>query len=196
MNVVKFSTGAPTFDFISFFEGHRRASGWFSDRFGNVKRHFSGDFFGTLGQDGSLRLDETLIYSDGLVETRQWNVTVSDEGVFHAESDSLIGSADGIIVGDALNMKYVMKVQIDAKTVWKLSMNDFMFLQPDGSLHNMTHVKKYGFRIGTVSTQYFRPNTVVTDLNEKQAGTSGTVSIGARAAASVSQASTSIAANT
>jgi len=165
MNVVKFSTGAPTFDFISFFEGHRRASGWFSDRFGNVKRHFSGDFFGTLGQDGSLRLDETLIYSDGLV-------------------------------GDALNMKYVMKVQIDAKTVWKLSMNDFMFLQPDGSLHNMTHVKKYGFRIGTVSTQYFRPNTVVTDLNEKQAGTSGTVSIGARAAASVSQASTSIAANT
>ena len=157
----------PVFDFVSYFEGHRRASGWFSDRFGNVKRHFSGDFFGTVTGDGNLELDETLMYDDGLVETRRWNVCVSGEGLFHAESDSLEGPAIGRIVGNTFNMQYVMKVQIDARKVWKLSMDDFMYLQPDGSLHNVTHVKKFGVRIGTVSTQFSRVNNQVTRADSK-----------------------------
>ena len=149
---------SPNFDFIDYFEGHRRASGWFADRFGNVKRHFSGDFFGTVKDDGILQLDETLIYNDGMLETRQWLVNVSDEGVLHAESESLVGPAVGQIHGNALRMRYLLMVQINAKTTWKLSMKDAMFLQPDGNLHNITQVMKFGFRIGTVSTQYFRPD--------------------------------------
>lgn len=156
---------SPTFDFIDYFKGHRRASGWFSDRFGNVKRHFSGDFFGTIKDNGELELDEKLIYNDGLVEARQWVVAVSAGGAFHAESDSLIGPAVGEILGDTLNMKYVMKVQIDAETEWKLSMHDTMILQPDGSLHNFVHVKKFGVRIGTVSTQYFRPENMAANAS-------------------------------
>lgn len=176
MSLEKRSADSPTFDFVSYFEGHRRVSGWFSDRFGNVKRHFCGDFFGTVLQNGTLQLDETLIYNDGLVETRQWIVSVSDEGVFHAESDSLVGPAQGAILGNALNMKYVMNVQIDAKTIWKLSMNDFMILQPDGSLHNIVHVKKFGIRIGTVSTQYFRPDGTVSDTATNDTCSPATVS--------------------
>ena len=159
----------PTFDFISYFEGHRQASGWFADRFGNVKRHFSGDFFGTVEKDGIFRLDETLIYNDGMVETRVWNVSVSDDGAFYADSDSLIGPAQGTIVGNALKMKYVMKVQISTDTVWKLSMDDAMFLQPNDSLHNVTHVKKYGVRIGTVSTQFTRPRDSASTVGKAKA---------------------------
>jgi len=146
------------FDFIEFFTGPRRVSGWFSDRFGNVRRHFCGDFVGTVRDDGVLVLDEYLLYSDGMVETRVWHVSIDDQGNFKAVSDSLVGEAKGVQKGNALNIKYVMNVQIDPTTQWQLSMNDFMFLQPDGSLHNITHVKKYGVRIGTVSAQYARPD--------------------------------------
>jgi hypothetical protein len=148
------------FDFIEFFEGHRRVSGWFSDPFGNVRRHFCGDFYGTVQADGSLELDETLNYSDGMQERRVWIVNVSDTGEFSATSDSLVGDAKGKITGNTLRFQYVMNVQIDPKTMWTLSMNDSMFLQADGSLHNITHVKKFGVRIGTVSTQYFKGNAV------------------------------------
>ena len=39
---------------------------------------------------------------------------------------------------------------------WLMSMNDWMFLQPDGSLHNYTRVSRWGIHVGTVSTQYIR----------------------------------------
>lgn len=144
---------APALDFGEFFHGHTRVSGWFTDRFGNPKRHFCGDFFGEYKNDLFV-LNEKLFYTDGVVETRVWNIDVTDDGVFSAESDSLIGGASGVVRNNVLSMQYAMKVQIAEGKQWALNMKDTMILQPDGSLHNITHVYKWGIRIGTVSSQY------------------------------------------
>jgi len=143
----------PSFDFQNYFQGHTRASGWFSDRFGKPRRHFCGDFIGTE-KDGKFELDETLFYSDGVLETRVWLVDIGPQGEFTATSDSLIGDATGQLSGNTLAMEYTMKVKIAEGKMWDLAMKDFMLLQPDGSLHNITQVYKWGVRIGTVSTQY------------------------------------------
>jgi len=153
VNFKQLSAQGPEFDFIGYFNGHTRASGWFSDRFGNVKRHFCGDFYGERKGD-LFDLDEKLYYSDGIVEQRLWSIDISPEGQFKAESDALVGV--GEILGSALRMEYVMNVMIAENKFWKLAMNDYMFLQPDRSLHNSTEVKKWGIRIGNVSTQYYR----------------------------------------
>lgn len=155
VNFKQLSTQGPEFDFADYFEGHTRASGWFADRFGNVKRHFCGDFYGEKTGD-VFNLDEKLYYSDGIVEERLWSVAISPEGVFTAESDSLIGTAIGEMKGSGLRMEYVMNVMIAENKFWKLKMNDYMFYQPDRSLHNITEVIKWGMRIGNVSTQYHR----------------------------------------
>ena len=153
MKIDEVSNPTPAFDFTEFFSGHTRASGWFSDRFGKPRRHFCGDFMGT--QDGSVFvLDEKLYYTDGVYEERVWRVEISDSGVFRAESDSLVGAATGQLTGNMLAMEYAMNVKIEEDREWELDMKDFMILQPDGSLHNITHVHKWGIRIGTVSTQY------------------------------------------
>lgn len=143
------------FDFEEFFHGDTYASGWFADRFGKPRRHFSGHFFGQYSGNSFL-LDEKLHYDDASIEERQWRINVSDDGVFSAESTSLIDGASGQIEGNTLNMRYAMKVRIDEGKTWDLDMKDKMILQPNGVLHNITQVCKWGVRIGTVSAQYHR----------------------------------------
>lgn len=144
---------AGRFSFEEFFRGHTRASGWFADRFGKPRRHFCGDFYGANEND-SFCLDEKLYYTDGVVEERQWIVQVSKDGVFTAQSESLVDGAEGFIHGNTLFMKYSMKVMVDEGKYWDLDMKDLMVLQPDGSVHNVNHVFKWGIRIGTVSAHY------------------------------------------
>lgn len=153
MNLDKVAKESPQFDFNAFFRGHTKASGWFSDRFGKPRRHFCGDFLGTLNGD-RLTLDEKLFYSDGVFEERVWLVEITRNGIFQAESESLLGGASGRIRGNTLVMEYAMRVKIEEGRQWELYMKDFMMLQPDGSLHNITQIYKWGIRIGTVSTQY------------------------------------------
>ncbi|MBX2884739.1 MAG: DUF3833 domain-containing protein [Granulosicoccus sp.] len=153
MNIQSIAQSDPKFDFVNYFAGHTKASGWFTDRFGNIKRHFCGDFFGSFEGDVFV-LDETLYYLDGMIEKRQWRVSINPDGQFKAQSDSLVGDATGEIVGNTLRLDYVMRVAVAGDKEWVLSMNDWMIYQPDGSLHNQTYVSKWGFRIGVVTTQY------------------------------------------
>ena len=155
VNFTQLSSQGPDFKFVDYFDGHTRASGWFADRFGNVKRHFCGDFFGE--QKGEVfSLDEVLYYSDGVIEKRVWDVIVAEDGAFRAESNSLVGAATGVQRGSGLKIHYTMNVMIAENKFWSLRMNDYMFYQPDLSLHNSTEVKKWGLRIGNVSTQYYK----------------------------------------
>ena len=147
------ASDTPKFDFEEYFTGHVKASGWFTDRFGNIKKHFCGDFYGSTEGDEFV-LDEALYYSTGTVEKRQWRVRISNEGDFTGESPALINGVTGKIVGNTLRMAYVMKVDVASGKQWVLSMDDWMILQPDGSLHNQTYVSKWGVKIGRVSTQY------------------------------------------
>jgi len=144
---------APEFDFEAFFEGHTRASGWFSDRGGVPQRHFCGDFEGTYDGDEFV-LDERLFYTDGVVEDRVWRVQIDDTGAFTARSDTLVGDAEGQVQGNGLQMRYTMVIAVADGTEYQFDFNDFMLLQPDGSLHNITRVKKFGIWLGTVTTQY------------------------------------------
>lgn len=156
MNIDSVSKSSPEFDFTDFFLNRTKASGWFTDRFGKVKRHFCGDFNGRFENDVFI-LDETLNYSDGVVENRVWKVIIDDNGKFEATSDSLVGKAAGVLKGDTLNLKYALRVDLASGKQWVLDMNDWLFLQPDGNVHNMTEVRKWGVRVGTVSTQFFKP---------------------------------------
>lgn len=148
------------FDFCDFFTGTTFVSGWFADRFGTVRRHFSGRFIGSFdGED--FVLDETLEYTDGLTEHRIWRITVDEHGKFVGRSESLIGEAKGTLKDNTLHLVYRMKIQIADNKFWDLSLDDWMFMQPDGTVHNSTRVKKWGITIGTVSTQYLKASTAI-----------------------------------
>lgn len=171
MNIDTVSKPSPKFDFTEYFLNQTKASGWFADRFGKVKRHFCGEFNGRF-EDDVFVLDETLNYSDGVVERRVWKVAIDDDGNFKATSDSLVGNAVGQLKGNTLNLKYSLRVDLADGKQWVLDMDDWLFLQPDGTVHNMTEVRKWGFRVGTVSTQFFKSEPV-----ENTASCDGTLAV-------------------
>lgn len=157
MNIDQLAKPEPEFDFKAYFLGHTKASGWFCDRFGNIRKHFSGDFVGVADGDNYI-LEEALAFSDGINESRIWNVSIDSKGNFRAEGDTLIGGARGCLKGNTLNLQYSMSVAVANNKQWTLSMDDWMVYQPDGSLHNITRVKKWGLLVGVVSTQYSKVN--------------------------------------
>lgn len=156
MKLSEIKRESPKFDFENYFTGHTRVSGWFSDRFGNVKRHFCGDFYGQRDSSYFI-LDESLYYTDNVEEHRVWTIEFDKQG-FVATSPALVGQARGNILGNTLQMRYKMKVDVGGGDTWLLGMNDWMFYQPDGSLHNSAIVSKWGVKIGTVSAQYAKHN--------------------------------------
>ena len=44
---------------------------------------------------------------------------------------------------------------------WRVSFDDWMFLQPDGVLVNRARVKKWGFEIGEVTLFFTKPQPAV-----------------------------------
>ncbi len=156
MKIEDVASNTLEFDFFRYFDGHTRATGWFTDRFGNVRRHFDGDFRG-IHVNGVFELTEELRYTDGVVEQRQWHVRKSGDGRFTATSDSLVGEAKGVQQGNTANFRYSMYIDLKGGKRWLVRINDWFFLQQDGSVHNVSEVYKWGIKIGSVSNVFQKP---------------------------------------
>jgi len=150
-----FAQKEPFFDVFDYFEGNSRAWGIFEDRFGKLRRQFTVDITGTI-DEGVLTLEEDFIYDDGETDRRVWIITKSGEHTFEGQADDIIGSAIGSQYGNALNWSYDMDLKVGDGS-WRVSFNDWMFLQPDGVLVNRARVKKWGFEIGEVTLFFTKP---------------------------------------
>ena len=132
-----------------FFQGETVARGQFQDIFGTVRRRFDvtidGDWDGR-----TLTLTEDFLYSDGETEQRIWRITRTGEGTYEGRADDVVGVANGVARGKALNWSYDLMLKVGDSRI-KVSFNDWMFLQPDGVLINKADVSKFGITIGTVT---------------------------------------------
>ncbi len=153
-----FAQKEPVFDVFDYFEGNSRAWGIFEDRFGKLRRQFTVDITGSI-EDGVLTLEEDFIYDDGETDRRVWVITKTGPHSYEGKADDIIGSAVGSQYGNALNWAYDMDLKVGDGT-WRVSFNDWMFLQPDGVLVNRARVKKWGFEIGEVTLFFRKPQHV------------------------------------
>ena len=149
MKIDDFAGTDPDFRPETYFAGPSRAWGMFEDRFGNLKREFTVDLQGDW--DGTtLILTEDFLYSDGETEQRIWRITRTGDGTYEGRADDVVGVANGIARGKALNWSYDLMLKVGDSRI-KVSFNDWMFLQPDGVLINKADVSKFGITIGTVT---------------------------------------------
>ncbi|WP_308910312.1 DUF3833 domain-containing protein [Pseudokordiimonas caeni] len=154
MKPTDFASMTPELKLEDYFTGRTVATGLFEDRFGNVRNQFVVTIDGTW--DGrTLILNEDFAYSDGTSEFRRWEIVKDGENRYSGITEQVIGRAEGETSGNAFNWQYDFNLKV-GDDIWKVSFDDWMFLQPDGTLLNKATVTRWGFKIGTVFLSFRR----------------------------------------
>lgn len=152
----QFKGGTPKLDLFAYFQGQTKAWGLFEDRFGKVRRQFQVDIQGTLA-DGTLTLDEGFRYDDGELARRVWTIRRDGPDTYVGRADDVVGEARGRAAGNALNWTYTLDLPVGGST-WRVTFDDWMFLQPGGVLLNRARVAKWGVEIGSVTLFFKKPD--------------------------------------
>jgi len=150
-----FAGTEPQLDLFAYFEGRTRAWGIFEGRRGELKRQFTVDILGVVEGD-RLTLTEDFAYADGETQQRVWVIDRLDEHRFEGRAGDVVGKAEGVAYGQALNWRYTLNVPYGDGTV-ALRFDDWMFLQPDRVMVNRARVSKFGFRVGEVTLFFRKP---------------------------------------
>ena len=154
MDIAKFSNKKPLFVLEEYFKGNVDAWGLFYDRFGNLKRQFNVKIKGTW--DGkTLVLDEKFKYDDGEKDQRIWKITKINDQKYIGQADDVVGNAEGISNGNALNWSYDLILKIKDYNL-KVSFDDWMFLQEKGILINRAELSKFGIKLGVVTITFLK----------------------------------------
>jgi hypothetical protein len=142
----------PVLDLKQYFNGELVAHGIFTDRSGKVARRFTVQMTGTWnGRQGTL--DERFTYSDGKTERRVWRLTDEGNGRWTGRADDVVGVAEGISAGNALNWRYTLALPVDGK-VYEVQFDDWMYLMDDRVMLNKAVMSKFGFRLGEVTLSF------------------------------------------
>ena len=145
----------PRLDLKTYFNGPLVAHGIFTDRSGKVARRFVVQMTGTWnGNEGTL--DERFTYSDGQTERRVWRLTDLGGGRYEGRADDVVGVAQGMAAGNALNWRYTLALPVDGR-VWEVQFDDWMFLMDDKVMLNKAVMSKFGIRLGEVTLSFSKP---------------------------------------
>ncbi len=152
MKIEDFADGQPKFLPETYFLGESRAWGMFHDRFGKLRRQFSVELTGTM-EDGVLVLTEDFAYDDGETQQRVWRIVPLGDGRYEGRAGDVVGVANGVVAGNALNWTYRMNLKVGDST-WRVAFDDWMFLQSDDVMLNRATVTRWGFDIGVVTIAF------------------------------------------
>lgn len=142
----------PVLDVQAYFNGTLDAHGMFQDRFGKVVKRFVVVMRCTWDGDVGT-LDEDFIYSDGTRQKRVWTLRKTGPGRFTATAPDVVGTAEGVVSGNALNWRYVLSLPVGGRVI-DVSMDDWMFLIDDRVMLNRTAMSKLGVNLGDVTVSF------------------------------------------
>jgi hypothetical protein len=149
-----FAGRKPALMIEEYFAGRTKAWGMFQDRFGRLRRQFEVEIDGTWDGE-TLTLVEDFVYDDGETEQRIWRIKKLGPHAYEGRAEGVIGVAEGMAYGNALNWRYDMDLKVGEGT-WRVHFNDWMFLQPNGVLINRARVTKFGLEIGEVTLFFMK----------------------------------------
>jgi hypothetical protein len=149
-----YAAETPVLDLKTYFNGDLVAHGLFTDRSGRVVRRFvvqmTGHWNGSQGV-----LDERFTYSDGQTERRVWRLTDEGGGRWSGRADDVVGVAQGVAAGNALNWRYTLSLPVDGK-VYEVQFDDWMYLMDERVMLNKAVMSKFGVRLGEVTLSFYK----------------------------------------
>jgi hypothetical protein len=150
-----YANETPRLDLRTYFNGPLTAYGVFTDRAGKVVRRFTVKMTGTWnGNEGVL--DEDFIYSDGTKDKRVWRITALGDGRYRGRADDVVGDADGLAAGNALNWRYTLALNVDGRVI-NVQFDDWMYLMDERVMLNKAAMSKFGIYLGEVTLAFTKP---------------------------------------
>lgn len=135
----------PAFDLRRHLSGPIRCEGVVYGPTGRVTSRFSADMHGTW--DGSRGvLSEEFLYDSGAMQSREWRLTLGNDGAIVAEADDVLGPGRGQQEGPAVQMTYRLKLPEESGG-HILNAVDWMYLTPDGTIVNRSQFRKFGIKV-------------------------------------------------
>jgi hypothetical protein len=147
-----YQDNTPKLDIRTYLNGKIKAWGILQDRSDKVTRRFTVDMEGKWnGNEGTLH--EYFTFDDGEQSERIWKIKFIDDNNFTATADDVIGEAKGTQYGNALQMKYVLDLEVDKETKkrYEVTLDDWMYLLEDGVVVNKSEIKKFGITFAKLS---------------------------------------------
>tara|TARA_B100000686_G_scaffold15820_1_gene14928 strand:+ start:660 stop:1187 length:528 start_codon:yes stop_codon:yes gene_type:complete len=149
MKPIDFKDQKPRLIIEEYLSGNVKAWGILQNRSGKVTRQFSANLNGKW--DGNiLILDEKFNWSDGEVQTRQWNIKKIDDHNYEGTAGDVVGKAIGYSYGPAFKFEYVLLVPVKGKEM-KITFDDWIFKQDEKVAINRATMTKFGIKVAELT---------------------------------------------
>jgi hypothetical protein len=112
---------------------------------GRVVSRFTGHFEARWNGNEGIML-ERFLYDSGQEQTREWILTIDEDGQIRARADDLVGEGWGQQMGSAAHLRYRIRLEEDAGG-YVLNVRDWMYLTPNGTIVNRSQFRKYGLKV-------------------------------------------------
>lgn len=134
----------PVFDPRRHLNGPILCEGLIYGPFGRVSSRFIARMEGRW--DGNrATLSERFNYDNGRAQDREWRLDLTNQGLV-AEADDLIGPGRGVISGNAVQMRYKIRLAPEAGG-HVLDVVDWMYLMENGTILNRSQFRKFGIKV-------------------------------------------------
>ncbi|MXR68449.1 DUF3833 family protein [Shewanella sp. JBTF-M18] len=143
-----YSDTSPELHLDSFFDGKLKAYGIVLDRSGTLIRRFEVDMLANW-QGGRGEIQEWFVFDDGEKSERTWQLTKLDDNSYQGRAQDVVGTAHGETRGSALFWQYELEIPVNGE-IYRVTLDDWMFLLDDKRLFNKTEMSKFGIRVGEV----------------------------------------------
>lgn len=122
-----------------FFAGTTRSTGVLQNRAGRPTRHLRVEGTGAVLPDGSLRLEQSVVFDSEPARTRTWILRRVDDHRYVGSLTDAAGPVEAEAHGDLFHLRYPMKSPPGGE------MEQWLYLQPDGrTLINEATVRVFG----------------------------------------------------
>ncbi len=155
MHIRDFSGTSPAFDPLVFWTGHTHSWGVVEDRAGAPTEIVQTDCQGSLDGPNDLHMVQTLTESDGTITHRDWHLRRTGPHQFEATANDMAGTAHGTSAGRAFHWDWVWAAG-GTNPLKHVTMYQWMYLMPNGTMLNHTVITKLGITVAQVSEQFSR----------------------------------------
>ncbi|MFX0541612.1 DUF3833 family protein [Roseovarius sp. S4756] len=135
----------PVLDLRQHLSGRIACHGVIFGPLGRLASRFDAEFVGAWeGKAGTLR--EHFVYDSGTTQDREWRLSLGPDGALTAQADDLVGTGHGQLSGASLMLRYRIRLPVEAGG-HVLSVTDWMYLAPGGTIVNRSQFRKYGIKV-------------------------------------------------